>query len=685
MQFPWGRRGGRSIKARVLTIALIPSGTLLLLGGGATGYLVHEGISQRTQATAMQRTASPGVLFFGQVIEERRLSMLWLGGDASVAAGLTAQRPLLDRALREITAVGDLDLEDERVRGASDSLMTAWAGLDALRGAVDARSVSPAQAYAAYNQLTDAIGAGQRGAAAHAPDLTSSSRLAVAGGVYEVLEAMSRANALAACAVAAGGFDRSGLREYSDLVGAYRTGLARLAPALGEHGRDRYERLVASGSWRLLGEQANALLDRAGPLPLDMAAWQHAATAVTDELVAMLVDQVHFGEGAALDNARSTLVSSLVAGIAILLIAVAAFLVALRLANRLVGRMDRLREHTLAIADEHLPVVVQRLRAGELDAAVAEVPRLELGTDELGQVAEAFTKAQETAVLAAAREAETRAGLNAVFLNIAHRGQVIVHRQLEVLDEAERRQQDPAHLELLFRLDHLATRARRHAENLVILGGGRPGRRWREPVRLDQVCQSAVAETEHYTRVTTIRVPDVSIDGGAVADLVHLLAELVDNATSFSPPHEPVDVRGSVIGEAVVLEIEDRGLGIPADRLARFNAVLHEPPDFHVMALTERMRLGLFVVARLAGRQGVAVTLSPSQGGGTRAVVLVPSSLVAASRPHRGQPAPEPVPGRHRRTEAGRERTAERSRDRTAELLRGTRLGRQARRQGLGT
>ncbi|MGY2063735.1 sensor histidine kinase, partial [Nocardia gipuzkoensis] len=170
-------------------------------------------------------------------------------------------------------------------------------------------------------------------------------------------------------------------------------------------------------------------------------------------------------------------------------------------------------------------------------------------------VAKAFNQAHTAAVAAAVTEARTREGVRSVFLNIAHRSQMVVHRQLEILDEAEQKQEDPALLETFFKLDHLATRERRNAENLIILGGGQPGRQWRRPVPLVELVRSSVGETLDYARVRTARMPQVFVVGSVVADLIHLLAELVDNATTFSPPQSRVEVTGNIVGKGVVVEI----------------------------------------------------------------------------------------------------------------------------------
>jgi hypothetical protein len=231
-------------------------------------------------------------------------------------------------------------------------------------------------------------------------------------------------------------------------------------------------------------------------------------------------------------------------------------------------------------------------------------------------------------------EAKTREGTSKVFLNIAHRSQVLVHRQLKALDEAERKQEDPDQLDLLFKLDHLSTRARRNAENLIILGGERPGRQWRNPVALADLIRGATGETEDYTRVKVGKMPELAVNGPAVGDLIHLLAELLDNATSFSPPTSRVEIWAEVVGRGVVIEVEDQGVGIEQEQADELNATLKNPPDFSVMALSVEPRLGLFVVAQLAARHGITVTLRESAYGGTRAIVLVRSELLS--------PVPQP-------------------------------------------
>ena len=276
-----------------------------------------------------------------------------------------------------------------------------------------------------------------------------------------------------------------------------------------------------------------------------------------------------------------------------------------------------------------LPSLVTRIGNGELVNVESEMTPLEYGSDEIGQVAEAFSTAQRTAVAAAVAEARTRGGINKVFLDIAHRSQLVVYRQLELLDVAEARQGDPEHLELLFQLDHLATRARRNAENLLILGGGQPGRKWRQR-GLEDIVRSAVSETEQFARVSTVRLPEVQVLGAAWA-------------TSFTcwPSWSTTRRRSrhrsrrcgwrQLVGKGVVVEVEDQGLGIEFAERERLSAALRDPPDFQSMAVSGQRHLGLFVVGQLAQRHGITVSLLESAYGGIKAIVLIPSSVVASA------------------------------------------------------
>ena len=314
----------------------------------------------------------------------------------------------------------------------------------------------------------------------------------------------------------------------------------------------------------------------------------------------------------------------------------------------LVRQLRELRESALTLAHEKLPEVISRLRAGEPVDISDYAPGETSSGNEIDQVQHAFSIVQQSAVQSAVDEARLRRGISDVFRNLAGRSQSLLHRQLTLLDGMERRATEPDELEDLFRIDHLTTRMRRHAEGLIILSGEAPARGWRQPVPLVDVLRAAVAEVEDYTRIRVLCRTNAAVAGHAVADIIHLIAELAENATVFSPPNTPVRIQGDVVGRGFAVEIEDRGLGISAARLEEINANLANPPQFD---LSGSDRLGLFIAGQLAQRHDIKITLRPSVYGGTTAIVLIPTALVV------DEDAAQPRPGAAgwpRRTRAGR-------------------------------
>ena len=328
----------------------------------------------------------------------------------------------------------------------------------------------------------------------------------------------------------------------------------------------------------------------------------------------------------AIDAKRRVTVLAAVGAVGLILTLVVSLLLS-RSINR---RLNALRRSALTLAQEQLPSVVARLRRGESVDVAAEAPPLRVGGDEIGQVGQAIDTVRQTAIRSAIDEARVRQGVNDMFRNLARRNQSLLQRQLTVLDEMERRATDPDVLEDLFKMDHLTTRMRRHAEGLIILSGAPPGRSWSAPVKLIDVMRGAVAEVEDYARVTVSTQARTALAGSAVTDLIHLLAELIENATSLSPPFTQVRIGGETVANGFAIEIEDRGLGMVPQRLQELNERLANPPDINP-ANTEQ--LGLFVVGQLARRHGVRVVLRPSPYGGTTAVVLIPQALIVEEGP----------------------------------------------------
>ncbi len=631
----------------MLTIVLIPSIAILMVGAGLSGYLVSQGIQARNFAADVQAALGPTTRFVASAQQERRLTMLALTSSAQNRADLTNQRHQVDATLAEMSATNQ-----RLAQGAPPDLRASLAAfeqaarrLPELRQRVDSGQSTAQDAYAFYDDLLSRCGTNIQAMARSANDASVGFEQMISYDLFRSAEAMSRAHAMAARAVSSG-LDPEQFHELAHQLGMYHEQVETLVPRMTQQERARYAALKASPAWAQLVADDNFLMNHgpstSGPdaVPFNVSDWENSAQQVANGLLGLYDTHSAYAADLGAASGQRILITSVATGVAILLVAVTSLLIALRLSRRLIRRLTRLREETLDLANRGLPEAVRRLSAGERIDVETEIPWLDHGRDEIGQVASAFNAAQRTAINATVRETETRQGTRTVFLNIAHRSQVIVHRQLTMLDEAERSLEDPAQLQVLFQLDHLATRSRRNAENLIILGDGQAGRQWRNPVALGELVRSAVAETEHYTRVDVVRVPDVLISGSAVADLIHLLAELVDNATSFSPPQSRVEAWANVVGRGVVIELEDQGLGMEPEQLDEMNAMLREPPDFGVMALSTEPRIGLFVVARLAARHGIKVTLRDSVYDGIRATVLVPTALIAEATNPDAEPDP---------------------------------------------
>ena len=334
-----------------------------------------------------------------------------------------------------------------------------------------------------------------------------------------------------------------------------------------------------------------------------------------------------------------------VIGIGLVIVVVGATMMGL-FARRLARDVTGLQATARHLADEEMPALIERLRQGDQEPMPEPAPPgLRTKTAEIAQAEAAITSLQHTAAVAATGEARLRNGIGQVFVSLARRNQSLLQRQLRLIDALEQKAADPATLADLFPLDHLTTRMRRHAEGLIILSGAAPGRSWSEPVPVIDVIRGAVAEVEDYKRVTVLTRAEDAVAGLAAADMIHLLAELIENATLSSPSGTRVEVRAERVANGFAIEIDDRGLGIEAGQLRTINQQLAKPPDFD---LANADQLGLFVVGKLAARHAVRVALRPSPYGGTTAVVLMPNSIVVPANETDTDTNPDLRPGTDR-------------------------------------
>lgn len=305
-----------------------------------------------------------------------------------------------------------------------------------------------------------------------------------------------------------------------------------------------------------------------------------------------------------------------------------------RTARTVLDRADALRRSTVHGQGE-LQEVVEQLRKGESPVPRAALPAGGAAGDEFDRLAQELSRSHEAAVSAVVQASQLSSSIGneqkvEVFVNLARRLQSLVHREIQLLDELENEVEDPELLKGLFHVDHLATRIRRHAENLAVLGGAISRRQWSNPVTMTEVLRSSIAEVEQYPRVKLVPPIDGTLRGHAVADVIHLLAELVENATLFSAPHTTVLLRAQYVTAGLAIEVEDRGLGMPVDEQNKMNALLADPDQVNVAHLLQDGRIGIFVVSALARRHGIAVRLQSNIYGGIQAVLVLPQGLLGA-------------------------------------------------------
>ncbi|MGP3691509.1 nitrate- and nitrite sensing domain-containing protein [Streptomyces sp. IBSNAI002] len=403
---------------------------------------------------------------------------------------------------------------------------------------------------------------------------------------------------------------------------------------LGED-RDRYDATVRADD--VTGLLDRVLADPKGVGGVSIQDWHRAATTMLDQ-----IDQVETAAAQRLlDHATAgerTAQRKALAGAAI---AVAALLitmtVAATMARTLVTRLRSLRDAALRVAESQLPELVEQISAGGGEPVEVEAAPIDLASrDEIGDVSRAFDAVFREAVKQTAEQAALRTGINAMLVSLARRSQGLVHRQLDAITSLENAERDPKTLAELFRIDHLATRIRRHGDNLLVLAGADPGSSWPAPAPLIDVVRAAAAETEEYTKVRPAVMPEIALRGPAVHDVTHLLAELLENAAQFSGPGQQVQVvAASTPDGRLVVEIRDAGVGIPPDRLEVLNARLEGE---HQVELAVSRCMGLYVVGRLAAKRGMRVRLR-SGPEGTTALVMLPAELLHTA-PAKAAPAP---------------------------------------------
>ncbi len=634
--------GSRSRPVRTLPIRLtlvgifvIPLLSLVALWGVAADTTLGPAVQEHNYQQEYTTVGGPALSLGSSLAQERLQSFVWLStGSRAPRTPMDAGRAATDKAVAGFKAAVTSGVVN--FKGAQPLLRKFYASLGMLGGvrtAIDAGKMTPVGAFEAYNSIVDAQFQFYY-TASFVPDGVLYGQTVATLQANYALELAGREAALVGGALAGGDHMTLAWRQlFTQSVANQRYLIGQALTQLDSQLRAPFVRAYSSpayASFRAMEDRITGSTRSSGPVPINPVAWQAASQQFLGATAA-----AENGETGALAQQGTRLANNnerrliLAGGIGLAAVLLSIFLM-LRFGRRISRELSALLRAARAMAQQRLPSVVTRLSRGEEVDVASEAPALNLRakTAEVAKLADAFSAAQRTAVQAAVGQAELRGSVNQVFRSLARRNQSLLQRQLGMLDSMEEHTDEPEALADLFRLDHMTTRMRRHAESLIVLSGAAPGRGWRRPVAIVEVLRGAIGEIEDYVRVELITEATDSVVGAAVADVVHLLAELIENAAVYSPPNTRVRVLAERVGAGFLVEIEDRGIGLAVEDVAAINRRLVDPPEFD---LADSDRLGLFVVSHLAARHGIKVMLRESPYGGTTAIVLMPFAIIVAA------------------------------------------------------
>ncbi|MDX3135990.1 nitrate- and nitrite sensing domain-containing protein [Streptomyces europaeiscabiei] len=637
----------RSVRAKIVALLMLPIVSLMALWSYAAVTTVAAiGDTERAKDVNSELLA-PVAEFVTALQSERTAAMRYAARRSeSGLDDLRADQQATDKAVTALRAglnssSSDAALIDTGLPARLNTLESDFSDLAALRADTTGPGVKDAtsKAYDDYSTVIDhAFAVTGALTSEKGTDATSEARVVLE--LSRARDAVAREQSLLAAATASGTLTKE---QYAQFVGAVATQRELLNPAVAdlkaEH-RPAYDVLLDSDGYASLARVEDGVTD-AGAGPVSAAVlkdWDASSTAVLEGLAEAEEDA---GTGAAAKAdvfGWDTLGASGVAVVLGLVGVLLSLLVSVSVGRGLIVELLDLRNSALEVAGRRLPQAMRKLHAGQGVDIDAEAPMRRLAGDELAQVGTALTAVQRAALKAASERAELLSGISGVYVSLARRSQVLLHRQLDLLNVMEQRQQEQQdHVELydLYRIDYLATRMRRHSESLLILSGIAPGRGWRDPIALSDILRAAVAEIEDATRIQIWAAPRVSLHGGSVADVIHLLAELVENAAAFSPPSTKVQLRAARLRDGILIEVEDSGFGMNEEAMADANRKIQSEK----VDLLDAKQIGLIVVNRLAGRQGLRVELRQSTAGGVAAAVFIPENLIRDDMPVHEEPA----------------------------------------------
>ncbi|MEE1744936.1 MULTISPECIES: nitrate- and nitrite sensing domain-containing protein [unclassified Streptomyces] len=648
-----------SLRTALLVLAIVPGVALAALWAVTSGQTLLDFQRQAAQGQLAQKAGQPSNIVYYNLQAERRLSAEALARHEGATGELQRQRKLTDEAVKSFQSLSDVATDDApaEVRDAVGKARAAINQLPAQRALVDDGGND--QQKAVYRYYTDLIAVDLQlfAALSHVDNgrITTLSQPLV--DLFWTKEMISRSDALLARGWPKGKLSAEDLKQVREAVSGQELQYStKVVPQLPPDQKAMWEKITGSAAWKTKTRVENEVLrpadaDAKGFVTLGAQekTWRGAMDELSPQIEKLLEHRtasvVEEGKGSVMSLLFKMVLTTVVG----LLAVIAVIWTTWRLTRNLRRRIGSLQERAEEL-EKALPDVVERLAQGERIDVEAEARAIEPDgkgsrSDELSQLGDALNLARTSALAAAVKQADQHRGFERLLQRIARRTQQLIGQQLKKLDELERKHEDPAVLDGLFDLDHLTARLRRYEENLVILAGGSPHRRWRKPVPLLDVMRSAQGEVQDYRRVVLDLDGSPWLSERAVGPVSHVLAELIENALSFSRPPSPVEVRAAKVSRGLAIEVEDRGLGMEEDQLAAANELMMRPPRMDVLAHSDDIRLGLYVIARLADQHGLRVEFRSSAYGGTRVVLLVPDELTVPE-PHTGPvgvPSPAPA------------------------------------------
>ncbi|GAA4852256.1 sensor histidine kinase [Saccharopolyspora rosea] len=655
----WWLRNWR-LRYKMAAVLLVP--TLAALGVG--GVRVYDGLSTAgrlhtivEQVELAQRTAN----LTHELQRERDFAVVQTTSNGPGMGDYNGQAQRVDQAVQQFRAFGGQtsDLTPE-VRAAYQSANNRLDSLGALRNTVSHGFTSP-QALVAYDSILDSVLQIDRAVATSAANTQVNQAARTVEAVSRMKEQLAQERSILLAAALRGEF----LTGQTDAVRAadarYEAAYAEFQNSATPQQQALYSAKVAGAAIdRTQQLEQTALIngDRGNSLGVDPLEWSQQSGVRTDlvrDVESQLLTEFHDDADSYASSAQWAVIRD---SLLVLMLLVIAFGVAAFIARSMLRPLRTLRYGALEIAQQSLPDAINQINENPGSSGQVSVPPVPVHTsEEIGQVARSFDAVHQQALRLASEQALLRTNVNDLFVNLARRSQTLVQRQLALIDRLEQDEQDPDQLSSLFELDHLATRMRRNNENLLILGGTDLTRRVMRPVPLSEVIGAAVSEVEQYARIAVVDSPDLGIQGRVVNDFIHLVAELLENATVFSNPDTEVTVRTAYRRQELVVEIRDRGVGIDAEEIDEINERLTRPPEIDV-AVSRRM--GLFVVGQLARRHDITVQLQNNGDleGGATATVQLSGEYVVQMTPEGPKPMPDVprAPGDERRdslTETG--------------------------------